>query len=99
MRVLPKSKSGKWAIGFTMIFLLLLIIFFIFMLFGVVTFDKGHWWDATVGIAVPVEIIAFILSIITLRKRKDKSVLIYLSTALGICLILFLLLHSLFIND
>lgn len=99
MKVLPESRLGKCSVGLTMFFLLLITTFFAFMLLGLVTFDEGHWWDLTVGVAVLVEIIAFILSIMAVRKTNERSILIYLSIIIGICVILFLFLHSLFIND
>lgn len=98
MKILPESRLGKWSIGLTLVFLLSIIIFLIFKLLGFVTFE-GQWWDLTVAVAAPIEIIAFILSVITMIKSKERSVLIYLSTAIGICVVLFILLHSLFIND
>lgn len=99
MNTFPESRLGKWSIGLTMFFLLLNVVFFAFMLFGLVTFDTGHWWDITVGIAVFVEITAFILSIMALRRPKGRSLLVYLSFIIGICAILFIFLHSLFISD
>jgi cytochrome bd-type quinol oxidase subunit 2 len=99
MKMLPESRLGRWTVGLTIFFLLLLIIYFTCMLLGLVTFDKGHWWDITVAIAVPVEIIALILSIKVMRRKNDRPFLIYLSFIIGICVVLFLLLHSLFISD
>ena len=96
---IPKTHLGKWSVRLTIFFLLLITVFFVFMLFGLVTFDEGHWWDWTVGIAVPLVISAFITGIIAVRKNKDCSVLVYISIFIGSCAILFLLLHSLFIND
>lgn len=98
-RLCPKSKVGKWSVGLTTIFLLLIIVFFIFMALGFVTFDQGHWWDITVAIAALSEIIAFILGVIEIRKKNEGSLLIYISVIIGSCFILFILLHSLFIND
>ena len=95
----PKTSIGKWSVGLTMFFLLLITVFFSSMLLGLVTFDEGHWWDLTVGIAVPIVISTFVTGIIAVRKNKDHSVLVYLSIFVGSCVILFLLLHSLFIND
>ena len=99
MKIIPKGGSGKWSVSLTILFLLLIIVFFAFKLLGLVTFDEGPWWDITVGIGFPVAIIAFILSMIALKKTNERSVLIYLSFIIGICVVLFLLLHSLFIND
>ena len=99
MKMLPESRPGKWSVGLTMFFILLIITFFTFMLLGLVSFDEGNWWNLTVGIGVPVEIIAFILSIMAVRKFNERSVLTYLSIVIGICIVLFLFLHSLFIQD
>jgi hypothetical protein len=99
VRFLPKSHLGKWSAGLTIFFLILIAAFLTFMLFGLVTFDEGHLWDITVAVAVPTEIIAFILSILAVKKTKDHSVLTYLSIIIGVCVILFVLLHSLFIHD
>ena len=100
MKLFPESRLGKWAVGLTTFFLLLLIAFFTCMLLGLVTFDKGHWWDITVAVSVPVEIIAFILGILAMGKsKKRQSVLVYISVIIGVCSILFLILHSLFIHD
>ena len=96
---MPKTKLGKWSAGLTVFFLLLITVFFAFISFGLVTFDEGHWWDWTVGIAVPLIISAFITGIIAVIKNKDHSVLVYISIIISSCAILFLLLHSLFIND
>lgn len=99
MKILPKGRLGKWSVGLTILVLLLLVIFFAFRFLDLVSFDEGHWWDLTVSVAVLAEIIAFILSIIAMRKTKEHSVLTYLSFIIGICVILFLFMHSIFIND
>jgi len=96
---LPKSSLRKWSTGLTVFFVLLITVFLTFMSFGMVTFDQGHLWDITVAVAAPTEIIAFILSILAVKKKKERTVSVYLSLIIGACVILFLLLHSLFIND
>ena len=94
---LPKTTTGKWSAGSVLCFLLLLAVFFTFMLLGLVTFDDGHWWDWTVGISVLLVIFSFITGLIAVFRDTTGSV--YLSLFLDSCAILFLLLHSLFIND
>ena len=64
---------------------------------GILSFDDT-WWDVTAAVVFPVEIIAFILGIIAIKK-KDYSILVYSSVVIGLLAILFLLLHSLFISD
>lgn len=97
MRIFPESRLGKWAVILTLICLSVLGVFFLCMAIGLVNFDTGHWWDVTVGIAVPLELIAFVLSI--LAVRKERTVLTYCSLILGIIAIVFLLTHSLYIHD
>lgn len=99
MKTIPGTSLGKWSVGLTTFFILLITTFLVLMLIGIVTYDDGHWWDVTVGIAFPAEIIAFILGLIAVKKKKDQSILVYLSIFIGICVILFLFSHSLFIND
>ena len=99
MKMLPETQLGKWSVGLTMFFVLLIAVFLVLVLFGIVTFDEGHWWDATVGIAFPADIIAFFMGLIAVKKKNDRSILLYLSIFIGICVIPFIFLHSLFIND
>ncbi len=97
MKKFPESRLGKWAVGMTLACLLLLATFFLFMAMGLVDFDTGHWWDVTIGVAVPIEFVAFALSIMAVRK--ERSVLTYCSLILGIMTVIFLLTHSLYIHD
>lgn len=96
---IPKTWIGKLPVGLTMLYLLLLTVFFVFMLLGLVTFNEGHRWDWTVGISVILILSAFITGIIAVIKSKNRSVLLYISIGILSCSLLFLLLHSLFIND
>lgn len=99
MKLLPLNRTGIWSAGLTMFSVLLLLTFFAFMAFGLVTFDAGHWWDITIALTVPAELVAFILSIASIRRNEGRSVLIFVSFAIGLCAVLFLFLHSLFIHD
>ncbi|MDD2422384.1 MAG: hypothetical protein PHU78_09650 [Heliobacteriaceae bacterium] len=97
MKAFPENWLGKWAVGLTLTCVLLLVIFFLLMAMGLVDFDTGHWWDVTLGVAVPIELIAFVLSIMAVRK--ERTVLAYSSLIFGIMVVLFLLTHSLYIHD
>lgn len=97
MKRYPESRLGKWAVGLTMTCIIILLIIFLLMGIGIVDFDTGHYWDITLGIVVPIELVAFVLSIIAIRK--DKAILVKISLIVGIISILFLLTHSLYIND
>lgn len=97
MKKYPESRIGKFAVGLTMIYIIILLLFFIFMGIGIVDFDTGHWWDITILIAIMVELVAFVLSIIAIRK--ERTTLVKFSLIIGIISILFLLTHSLYIKD
>jgi cytochrome bd-type quinol oxidase subunit 2 len=97
MKKLPESRLGKWAVGMTLCYVILILVFFLFMVVGMVDFNTGHWWDVTVGGTVPIALTAFVLSI--LAVRRERTVLIRCAVVLGIAVILFLLTHSLYIHD
>lgn len=96
---LPETKLGKWTVCLNIFFLIVIIISVILVkVLGILSFDMGHWWDVT-ALVFLVSISAFIIGIIAVRKNKERSVMVYLSILISIFAILFLLLHSLFIND
>lgn len=66
--------------------------------FRVPDMDIVRWRDIEAAIIFPASVIAFILGIIAIKK-KDYTVLVYSSVAIGLLTILFVLLHSLFISD
>jgi len=99
MEIKPKTSLGKWSVGLNIFFLIVIIISIILVkVLGILDFGD-HWWDITVPISFSSSIIAFILGIIALTKKKEHSLLVYLSILIGILTILFIFLHSLFISD
>ncbi len=99
MIIIPNTKLGKWSVGLNIFFLLVITISIILVLvFRILSFDD-HWWDVTVPVAFLIDMIALYTGIRAVRKNKDRSVLVYLSIFVGVCTVLFILLHSLFIND
>ena len=96
---MPKTRSGKWSVWLNAFFLIAIVISIILVnVLGLLSFDD-HWWDVTVPIVFFASIIAFILGIIAVRKNKERSALVYASVIIGLLSILFIFLHSLFIND
>ncbi len=97
--LIPTSKLGKWSVGLNAFFLVAVATSCVLVLvLKILNFDD-HWWDVTVAVSFPASIIALITGIVAVRKYEERSVLVYLSIFVGVCTILFLLLHSLFIND
>lgn len=94
-----KTALGKWSVGLNAFFLIAITASVVLALvLKVLNFDD-HWWDVTVGVTFPASIIAFITGILAVGRYKERSVLVYLSIFVGICTVLFALLHSLFISD
>jgi len=98
MKVKPETKLGKWSVWLNIFFLIVIITSIILVNgLGILSYDD-HWWDVTVPIVFLASIVGFILGIIAIIK-KDHSVLVYSSVVIGLLTILFIPLHSLFIND
>jgi hypothetical protein len=98
MQLKPQTKFGKWSVWLNAFFLIIIAISIILVnVLGVLSFDD-YWWDVTVPILALATITAFILGIIAIIK-KERSVLVYISVIVGLLVILFIPLHSLFIND
>jgi len=97
MGIRPETKLGKWSVGLNIFFLIVVSISVILVLvLRILSFDDV-WWDITVNVFL-APIVALIIGIMAIR-RKDRSILVYSSVAIGILAILFILLHSLFISD
>jgi asparagine N-glycosylation enzyme membrane subunit Stt3 len=99
MKLKPQTKFGKWSIWLNYFFLITITISIILVNgLGMLSYDD-HWWDVTVPIVFFASIVAFILGIIAIIKNKERSALVYVSVAIGLLVVLFIPLHSLFIND
>jgi hypothetical protein len=95
---MPKTRLGKWSVWLNAFFVIVIIISITLVnVLGVLSFDD-HWWDVTVPILALTTITAFILGMVAIIK-KERSVLVYISVTIGLLAILFIPLHSLFIND
>ena len=96
---MPKTKLGKWSVGLHIFFLIAIIASIILVkILKVLNFDD-HWWDVTVPIVFSASIVALVIGIIAKRKYQDSSISVLLSILLGLCVILFIIFHSLLITD
>lgn len=96
---IPKTRLGKWSVWLNAFFLIIIAASIILVnVLSVLSYDD-RWWDVTVPLVFFASITAFILGLIAIRKNKESSVLVYASVIIGLLAILFILLHSLFIND
>jgi hypothetical protein len=95
----PNTLLGKWSVGLNGFFLGSVGISIV-LVKGLELLSFGdRWWDITVPIIFSATIAAFVTGIRATRKYKETSVLVYVSVAIGSLSILFIFLHSLFIND
>jgi len=95
----PETSLGKWSVGLHTIFVVVIVASIVLVkVLGILNFDD-HWWDVTVPFAFLMSITAFIIGIRAVKNKKERSILVFLSILLGLCVILFVLLHSLFISD
>lgn len=96
--LIPTTTLGKCSVGLNAFFLIAVGISCALVLVLKVLNFNDHWWDVTVAVSFPASIIALITGILAV-KNEDRSVLVYVSIFVGVCTVLFILLHSLFIND
>ncbi|OGC45544.1 hypothetical protein A2V49_01105 [candidate division WWE3 bacterium RBG_19FT_COMBO_34_6] len=96
---MPQSKLGKWSVILHLFFLIIILTSIIFVnIFKILNYDDT-WWDITAAIIFPTSLIAFILGVLAINIKKDSSRGVFLSVLLGLFVIIFILTHSLFIND
>jgi hypothetical protein len=96
---MPKTRSGKWSVWLNTFFLVVIVVsIFLVKVLGLLSYDD-HWWDVTAPLVFFASIVAFILGIIAIIKNKEHSTFVYISVVIGLLTILFIILHSLFIND
>ena len=96
---MPKTILGKLSLGLNAFFLIVVITSVILVeVLNKLSFDD-RWWDVVAAVVFPSSIIAFFIGLVAIGKNKDRSGLVYLSILISICVILFIIFHSLFIND
>ena len=96
---MPKTTLGKWSVGLNAFFLIAIVSSVVLVkILNILDFDD-RWWDVTVAVSFPASIVALITGIIAVRKYKERSILVILSIIIGLCTLLFIPLHSLFISD
>ena len=96
---MPKTTLGKWSVGLNAFFLIAVVTSCVLVLIlKILNFDD-RWWDVTVAVSFPASIIALITGLLAVSKYKERSILVTLSIIVGLCTLLFIPLHSLFISD
>ncbi len=99
MKILPNTKTGKWALGLQGFFLVGAGISALLLTIPSWFSFNDRWWDITAPIVFSASIAGLIVGLRALRTYKDSSLLVYVSVGIGVIAILFIFLHSLFISD
>ena len=82
----PKTHLGKWTVGLIIAFFIFLAVFFMFMNLG----ERGEaTFCSNLKLCLPMVtaalcgVLSFFTGIVSVIKKKERSVLVYLSTLLG----------------
>jgi len=76
----PKTLLGKWSVGLIIIFFLLFAAFIFLVASGQ---EDGLFTNLTFAIAGGAAVLAFFAGIIGIIRSKERSVLVFLATAIG----------------
>ena len=92
--ILPKTALGKWSIGLAGSFI---VFFALVSVLGATGQEGGETFFSNLYLAIPgliagvSGIAAFITGIISIIFMKERALLVFVSTAIGLLLILFIL--------
>ena len=93
--LLPKTTLGKWSTGLIIAAFLMLVVFIIEVVLesrGRVTFDwNGIWPAIPIILAVVFAISSMVIGSIGIVKRKERSILVFVATALGALVVVLVL--------
>jgi len=92
--ILPKTSPGKWSVGLAISFI---VFFALVSILGATGQEGGETFFSNLYLAIPGLLAlvsgfaAFITGIISIIFIKERAILVYLATAVGLLVILFIL--------
>jgi tellurite resistance protein TehA-like permease len=91
--LLPTTTLGKWSIGLVIVFFLFFVVFLIEAKSGLLGGDTWTWdWPAIPILLAGVSAVsALVTGIIGIVKSRERSVLVFMSAALGLFVLFFVL--------
>ena len=95
---MPKTRLGKWSVGFIIAFFLLFAIFLLFAVSGQLGGDTFTILSAPAILLLLAGICgisSFFTGVVSIIKNKERSVLVLLATAIGFYVLFFALGESL----
>lgn len=97
---MPKTRLGKWSVGLVVVFFVLLGIGQIIVRFQGSREDQTFLSNPLLSIPMlgsgAAAILAFFTGIVAIIKNKERSILVFLSTLLGLLVLIFVLGEILF---
>ncbi len=96
---MPKTHLGRWSVGLIITFLVLFGLVQILVISGQ---EGGETFSDNLILAVPAfsmaiaGIVAFFVGIISIIKNKEQSILVFIATAIGLLVLMFVLGEILF---
>jgi len=91
---MPKTKAGKWSVGLIIVFF---VLFGVFQLLVASGQRGGATFFYNLVLTIPIflagisGIFAFIIGLISIIKSKERSVLVFIATAIGLFVLIFVL--------
>ena len=93
---LPKTKAGEWSIGLIGAFVVLLWIFFMIANNDNSQQEVDSFFD-NLKLAIPLMLaglaglMALILGVVSIAKKKERAIAVYVACLIGLCIVLFAL--------
>lgn len=91
---MPKTRLGKWSVGLIIVFFLLLVTFRLLVASGQ---KGGATFFSNPVLAIPgllmgiSGVFAFFTGAVSLIKNKERSIFVFLATAMGLLVLIFCL--------
>jgi cytochrome bd-type quinol oxidase subunit 2 len=99
VRLFPKTTLGKWSTVLIIVFLISMVKFYLLIYSGQrggETFFSNPTLSVPILIAGGAGITAFFTGIISILKQKERSVIVFITTAIGFVVLFFALGEILF---
>jgi phosphatidylglycerophosphate synthase len=91
---LPKTRLGKWSIILIIVFILLLLLFFLLVSLGE---RGGDTFFSNLKLTIPMlvagacAIASFFTGLISIIKKKERCVFVFIATIIGFLVLLFVI--------
>ena len=94
IKIIPKTCLGKWSVSLIIIFFLLLLVFRLLVASGQ---RGGATFFSNYILAIPAilmgtsGVLAFFVGIISFLKSRERAILVFITTLIGLFVLIFIL--------